>query len=86
MKTLTSTLFQPFAAAEHPVRYFVLIFLMGLGIVHLASDLSTAFLNGIFTAGPKMTLIVFMLTLLISVSRYYEQKKERKQSTQGIAA
>ena len=85
MKTITSSLFQPFAIAEHPIRYFVLFFLMALGFVHLASDISAAFFNGIFEDGPRMTLMVFALSLLISISRYFEQKKERSNSTQRIA-
>jgi hypothetical protein len=85
MKTITSPLFQPFAITEHPVRYFIFFFLMALGVVHLASDISRSFFNGIFVDGPQMTLMVLLLSILISVSRYYEQKKERSKTTNRIA-
>ena len=86
MKTLiTSHLFRQFVVVEHPFLYFVSIFLMGLGLAHLASEISMAFLNGIFIDGPRMTLMILILVLCISISRYYDQKKEKNKSTQRIA-
>ena len=82
MKALTSTLFRPYAFADHPFLSFLFFFLAALGFVHGISDISTALFRGIFVDGPRMTGIIFIVSLLISAVRYYEQKKNRNESTQ----
>ena len=83
MKTLSSPLFQPYASADHPFLYFLFFFFSALGLVHVASDLSVEFFNSIFTDGPDMTVIVFIISLLLSITRHYEQKKEKNATHQN---
>ena len=84
MRTLTAPLFQQFAILKHPIRYFVFLFLMILGSLHLAVDISIIFLNKTLTDVARLIFFTFLLSIVFFISKYFEQKKLKQISNQTI--
>ncbi len=73
-------IFKPFAAIEHPVRYFLLLFIIFFGGWHLADDLTLIFGNSGHTPVDIVFTLAFLSAVLTFGSRYIDQRKIKRQA------
>jgi hypothetical protein len=82
MQTLLGPLLKQFALLDHPIRFLIYRFLIGLGAIRLISDLSMTFFDKAFLKGVKVTVLFLLLSTIAFVLEYFEQKKLKHISTQ----
>jgi len=85
MPTLLGPLLKQFALLDHPARFFIYRFLIGLGGIRLISDVSMIFFNKEFLDGMTGTGLILLLSIIAFVSEYFEQKKLKRISARANA-
>lgn len=85
MRTLFAPLFKQFALLEHPVRYFLYLFVMILGVFHFAIDIAIIFFDKTLTDVARLTVFSLILSILFFISEYFRQRKLKRISSQSIA-
>lgn len=84
MQTLFKPLFQPFSIINYPNRYFILLFILILGAIHLVNDLYLIFTNKEFMDVPRLVLTSLIFSVLVFISQYFKQKKLKQTSANTI--
>lgn len=84
MLSLFEPLFRQFAAVEHPIRFFLLRFIILLGIVHIINDGIRFFFSSEFMEAPRLYLFSLLLTALVFLSDFFKQKKHQQDAAQAI--
>jgi hypothetical protein len=85
MLTLLGPLLKQFALLDHPIRFFIYRFLIGLGAIRLIGDLVMIFFNKAFLDGMRGTGLMLLLSIIAFVSEYFEQRKLKRISTRANA-
>ena len=86
MFTFFTPLFRQFSALNHSIRYFLIIFIMIVGALHLVNDSSFLIFNREFMDPSRLFIFSILSSILFFISIYFRQKKEKallSQSVQG---
>ena len=86
MLTLFAPLFRQFTAVERPIRYFLLLFITILGALHLVNDLALFFVSNEFMELPRLFMFSILMSIVVFISNYFRQKKQKQLAAQTIAA
>ncbi|MBI3586402.1 MAG: hypothetical protein HY088_04660 [Ignavibacteriales bacterium] len=79
------SLFKPFVAIEHPVRYFFALFFLFFGGWHLADEARFFFGDSRHTEPDIIFTLAFLVTVLAFGSHFIAQKRAKRQTEHHAA-
>lgn len=74
------SLFRPFVILEAPGRYFLVIFIVMFGGLHLADDIGYLYTSYKHSEPEKLFLLALFTSIVFFISRYLSQRKMKRQS------